>query len=200
MSPDERRDAIVAATVPLLAQQGGTVTTKEIAEAAGIAEGTIFRVFKDKRELFMTVAEQVMNPPGGREEMAAYLAGTDDLRAQMVLVVERLVARMEQGMLVMMALRSVFMAEGPDKHAKHEKPGPPPFIVESNRQLMRNLTEVLFEPHAAELRVAPATAALVLRSLVFGAWHPGMPFSEHPFTPDEVADVVLRGIAEPGNH
>jgi AcrR family transcriptional regulator len=195
MAPDERRKAIVEATVPLLAQHGGGVTTRQIAEAAGIAEGTIFRVFEDKRALFLAAAESVMNPPGAREAMARTLAELDGLEARVVAVVERLVARMEQSMLVMMALRSVLMAERGPGSPGEVRPGPPAFVVESNRQLLADLTEVLFAPHADELRVPPGRAALVLRSLVFGAWHPGMPFADHPFTPAEVADAVLRGVS-----
>lgn len=194
MSAQERREAIVAATMPLLAQHGAAVTTKQIAHAAGIAEGTIFRVFPDKRALLQAVAEDVMNPPTGRDDMALYLAEVADLREAIVLVVQRLVARMEQGMLVMMALRSVFLTEG--RHDDAVKPGPPAFVVESNRQLLANLTDLLFAPHADRLRVPPGRAALVLRSLVFGAWHPGMPSGEHALTPEQVADVVLHGLAE----
>ena len=48
---EERRAAIVTAALPLFLEGGARVTTREIATAAGIAEGTIFRVFDDKHAL-----------------------------------------------------------------------------------------------------------------------------------------------------
>ena len=57
MPPDERRAAIVSATVPLLLEHGSAVSTRQIAEAAGIAEGTIFRVFPDKQAVIAASVE-----------------------------------------------------------------------------------------------------------------------------------------------
>ena len=53
---------IVAATLPLLLEHGDRVTTRQIAEAAGIAEGTIFRVFADKDEIIVAVIEAALDP------------------------------------------------------------------------------------------------------------------------------------------
>ncbi|MBN9326134.1 MAG: TetR family transcriptional regulator, partial [Cellulomonas sp.] len=45
MPPDERRRAILRAVLPVVRERGADVTTRELAEAAGVAEGTLFRVF-----------------------------------------------------------------------------------------------------------------------------------------------------------
>ena len=62
LSPDERRAALVDATVPLLLEHGRAVTTRQIAEAAGIAEGTIFRVFATKEELVDAALDAAFDP------------------------------------------------------------------------------------------------------------------------------------------
>jgi AcrR family transcriptional regulator len=195
MAPEERRRAIIDAVVPLLQQHGAAVTTKQVAEAAGIAEGTIFRVFPDKRALLLATAEEIVNPAGGAAAMAAELQSIPDLRGKITATVKHLTAVLDQATVVMMALRQVLLESPPATEHTEHRPGPPRFLVESNRQLLGNLTTLLFEPHADELRVSPAKAALVLRSLVFGTWHPGME-SETRLSPDEIADACLHGVSE----
>ena len=75
MQPDDRRKAIVSVLVPLIVERGGEVSTREIAEAAGIAEGTIFRVFPDKRSLMLAAAEEAINPAEGERDFEAAIAG-----------------------------------------------------------------------------------------------------------------------------
>ena len=67
MTPDERRAAIVATTLPLLVEHGTAVTTGQIATASGIAEGTVFRAFADKQELLRACLHAAFDPggPGG---------------------------------------------------------------------------------------------------------------------------------------
>ncbi|WHP17648.1 TetR/AcrR family transcriptional regulator [Cellulomonas sp. ES6] len=71
MSREERRDAIATATIPLLVEHGSQVSTRQIALAAGVAEGTLFRAFDDKVELLRTAAERALDPQVGVREIEA---------------------------------------------------------------------------------------------------------------------------------
>jgi AcrR family transcriptional regulator len=192
MAPDERRRAIVDAVVPLLLANGDAVTTREIAEAAGIAEGTIFRVFPDKAALLLATAEETMNPATGRADLAAALEGVTTLREKVLITTERLNARSERVMAVMIALRGVWMSQPEKSGHRH---GPPQFILDANKAVLEMLTEV-FEEHRDELTVEPGTAALLLRTLVLGSRHPGVSQDEL-LTPDQIADALLDGVRRP---
>ncbi len=61
MSPDDRRAAIVDVALPLLREHGPALTTRQVAEAAGIAEGTVFRAFGSKDELVKACATAVFD-------------------------------------------------------------------------------------------------------------------------------------------
>ncbi len=192
MSPDDRRKAIVTALVPLLVERGGEVTTREIAQAAGIAEGTIFRVFPDKKSLLMAAAEEAINPSGGQELFDKAMADVTDLRDQIVLAAQRVLDRMLLTMSVMVAVRPHLIQafhEDPDSK-KHL--GPPAFVLKAQEDLHRRLTG-LFEPHRDELAVEPEVAATALRSLIFGASRPELGMKA-VLTADQIADIVLGGV------
>ena len=110
MAPDDRRKAILDVLVPLIVEKGGDVSTREIARAAGIAEGTIFRVFPDKKSLMLAAAEEAINPADGQAAFDEALAGVVGLRAQVVVATERVLDRMRMTMSVMMAVRQHLMA------------------------------------------------------------------------------------------
>ncbi len=197
MSPDDRRRAIIDAVIPLLIEHGDAISTRQIADAAGIAEGTIFRVFPDKNALLMAAAAETLNPSSGRDDLLAALAGVDDLHDKVRLTAERMFARSEQVMSVMMSLRKVWAIEEARRESggKEHRHGPPAFVVEAHAALLERLTEV-FEPHRDELTVPPERAALLLRTLVLGSRHPGSR-PEDRLGSLEVADVLLRGICRP---
>jgi AcrR family transcriptional regulator len=201
LSRDERRKAVIAATIPLIVEHGEGVTTRQIAEAAGVAEGTIFRVFPDKNALLTAAAEETLNPSGARDDLAAAVAGLDDLEQVVREVTARMFVRAEHVMAVLLALRTVHLAEATAQARtghRHAADGarPPAFIVASHRALLARLTDV-FEPFRAELSVPPERAALLLRTLVLGSRHPGVDAADR-LTADEVVEVLLRGILREG--
>ena len=62
MAPEQRRAAIVGSTLALIRQHGAQVSTRQIAEAAGVAEGTIFRVFPNKDALICAATDAAFDP------------------------------------------------------------------------------------------------------------------------------------------
>jgi AcrR family transcriptional regulator len=193
LAPDDRRRAIVAALVPLIAERGGEVSTREIAQAAGIAEGTIFRAFADKRELMLAVAEEAMNPADGERSFREAIEGLDDLRAKVVVVAQRIQARMHLTMTVMMATRRYLVShEEPHSSREAAKHGPPAFVVAAQSDLNARLT-TMFEAHREELSVTPEVAASALRSLVFGSGRFELGLGA-VLTPTDIADLLLDGL------
>ncbi|NMM15619.1 MAG: helix-turn-helix transcriptional regulator, partial [Cellulomonas sp.] len=91
MSAEKRRASILAATVPLLLERGREVTTRELAVAAGVAEGTLFRVFADKQELVRAAVAQVLDPAQLLDELAelAATSGGSSLHDVLVQAVTR---------------------------------------------------------------------------------------------------------------
>jgi AcrR family transcriptional regulator len=189
LPPDERRQAIVDAAIPLLVEHGSGVTTRQIAEAAGVAEGTLFRVFEDKAALLHAAAHGVLDPEWGRRSLAEVDADLS-LEAMVGTVAELLLQRTGQVMAVLMALRAT---QAPPEVGRPGGQGPPQFVLESHRALLEGVTE-LFGRYRGELRVAPERAALTLRALVFGSRQPWADQSLS-LTGPEIAAVLLTGIA-----
>ncbi len=62
---------IIRTAIPLIAEYGAAVTTSKIARAAGIGEGTIFRVFADKDELMQACVAEALSPDHAIRELDA---------------------------------------------------------------------------------------------------------------------------------
>jgi AcrR family transcriptional regulator len=196
MSPDERRKAIVQAMLPLLVERGDEVTTRQIAEAAGIAEGTIFRVFPDKKALMLAAAEEAINPADGAAAWEQAMAEIGPLRDKVVVAAQRVLDRMRLTMTVMFAVRR-HLGSHEELH-RHDKKhfGPPQFVIDAQAELHRRLTGI-FEAHRDELAVDPEVAAVALRSLIFGASRPELGMTP-ALTAEQIADLLLSGVMTRG--
>ncbi|MFD7307573.1 TetR/AcrR family transcriptional regulator, partial [Promicromonospora sp. NPDC059942] len=115
MSPEDRKTAIVDAVLPLVAERGHDVTSRELAQAAGVAEGTLFRAFGDKTALVGAVAVEGLARAGKPEQTLAELTGIDSglpLERRLELVIELGRHRVAEVMRWMSVLRSMAPSPG----------------------------------------------------------------------------------------
>jgi len=178
LPPEERRAAIIAATIPLIRLHGPAVTTSQIALAAGLAEGTLFRVFPDKESLIAAAVQHACDPAPAEAQLAAIDRGKP-MREVLIAAVEILGRRVEQ-------IWNLLAVLGINIPPKPVAPLPP------ERGITQALA-ALFEPFRDQLRCEPQHAARLLRTITFAGTHPRI--SEGlPLTAAEVVSVLLDGI------
>jgi AcrR family transcriptional regulator len=185
LPPDARRAALIAATEPLLEQFGRDVSTRQIAEAARVAEGTIFRVFPTKEELIDAVLEDVFDVQRTCDE----LTGIDpqlDLEARMVMAVRVLQTRLRKVFALFHSMRIGPRHEHGDLRDRQRA---------DNDRLNAALTGLL-QPDAGRLRIPPADAANALRTMTFALTHPILG-NERFTAPEQIVDLVRHGIEVP---
>jgi AcrR family transcriptional regulator len=173
LPPDERRSMIVAATLPLLLEHGDRVTTKQIAEAAGIAEGTIFRAFADKDEVIAAVVEAALDDgplEAALSEVAVGLAFEDALVAAIVIMQQRVID-----------IWRLVSSVGTRFHSQTRRP------LADSGALVR-----IFEVNRARITVEPIAAARLLRALTLSATHPML--AGEPTSPNELVELFLHGV------
>lgn len=175
LPPSERRAEIIAATLPLVREHGTAVTTRQIAEAAGIAEGTIFRVFEDKGALIDAVVETAIDPAPTEAALRA-VDRSQPMEARLVAAVDILRRRTTQVFQIMAAV-------GPAGAARIAKPRGPELPV----------LAALFQPDLDQLRRGPEQCAQVLRGLTLAGTHPLLTLDE-PLSSEEIVSLVLDGI------
>ncbi|WP_297344761.1 TetR/AcrR family transcriptional regulator [Amnibacterium sp.] len=181
MAPDDRRAAMIQAVIPLLKQHGRDVSTRQIAEACGVAEGTVFRAFKDKESLISAAIETYFDPLPLRTAIAGIAA---DLPVEQKLgAVLRLLRERFAGVIgLMSALR---MTDAP----------PPPAIRAAGDRWM-DLLHDLLAPNLDELGVPVELVAYHLRLVAFASSIP--PFNvPHRFSDDELLALVGHGVLKP---
>ncbi|CAM5436627.1 TetR family transcriptional regulator [Streptomyces spiroverticillatus] len=187
MEPDQRRAMIVAAALPLVVEYGANVTTAKVARAAGIGEGTIFRVFEDKNALLKACMEAAVRP----DETVAHLASIDldqPLADRLTEAAEVMCGHMERMGEVIGALAATGQLE------RREPPKPDADGRFPSREAglagPRAALTALFAPDESRLRLSPERLASAFQLLLMSA---GRVPGPDPLTPRELADLFLHG-------
>ena len=179
MAPEARRQALVDATLPLLLEHGRAVSTKQIAEAAGVAEGTIFRAFDSKDDLIRATIEAALDLEPFLDVLATVDPGLG-LRARLV----QMVVHLQHRFAGVFALMTVMGMTGPPRAAKH---------MAADRRRIEEALVALVEPDADRLSCSPNELVHLMRLLTFSGTHPHLS-DGRPLTPEQIVDTLLDGL------
>lgn len=172
MPTEERRRAIAEAILPLLVARGGGVSTRQIAEAAGIAEGTIFRVFPDKGAVIRAAVELALDPAPVERAIDA-IDPALPFEARLTEAVRIMQHRLTQ-------LWRLISSVGDD-------------VVPRTPPADSAALAALFAAERSLVRKDPKSAARMLRSLTLAGSHPVL-VADEPLSPEEIVSLLLDGI------
>ncbi|MHA6668808.1 TetR/AcrR family transcriptional regulator [Homoserinimonas sp. A447] len=172
---DERRAMIIHAITPLLLTHGRDVTSRQLAEAAGIAEGTIYRAFGDKESLIEAAIAHYLDP----EPMRFSLRAIDPdlpLETKIFAIVHVLRERFNLVFRIMAVLGA-------------ERPPMP-----SQRKVYSEIIGQCLAPDLARLNWPPEQVGHVIRLITFSAAFPQLNDGVE-FTTEQLSAIVLYGVA-----
>jgi len=194
MAPEERRQAIIDATLPLLLERGTEMSTREIAQAAGIAEGTIFRAFETKHDLIHATIHTALMPDAAIAQLTA-LPEDQSLTERVAAIIQLLRDEIHR-------TRSLFAhfarpsVETPPVGSRAPFGGiRPPFNPHEAKTRLNTAVAAALQPYSAELAVSTAFATNLLSALAFASSFT-LTETEAPISSEELSDAVLHGIAK----
>ena len=216
MSRNERRAMILDAIIPLLIEHGRAVTSKQIAAAAGVAEGTIFSVFDDKDAIIAAAVDRHIDASSIVNRIAA-IPSELPLEERIHAVVVLMQAQV-QAVFGLMASIGFMQASGTERRAPDLEEGSLPkhrsvdgtsggpgdgsangLGHHSHHGHRARFSEppvtAIAELLAADterLSVSPRQAAQIIRLATISMTHPL--FTEgDSFTPDEITAFLING-------
>jgi AcrR family transcriptional regulator len=186
LPPEERREALIAATLPLVLEHGTDVSTRLIAEAAGVAEGTIFRVYPSKQDLMEAVLASAFDPSTVVDAIAE-LDRTAPLEQRLIAAVELMQARGRR----IAGLMHAFAAHGSLPHREHDRDRG--WRIRASEARVVDALALLVEPDHDRLRCSPQETARRLRLITLALSSPRLADTD-PLPPEEIVSLLLDGL------
>lgn len=176
LRPDERRAALLATATELFIDRGAEFTTADLAAAAGVSEGTIFRYFPDKAALIAATRDAALDLES-LEPLLAAAAQLPTLPQRLLAAARALQPRIEQMARVV---------EHMDHHHDHDRDH------EVLGHLLDGLAPLFVE--ACDTAATPEQlATLFLGTLLTNTVLSGKGGTE-PLDVDQITDLFLHGI------
>jgi AcrR family transcriptional regulator len=205
MNPDQLRQTIVRATVPLIGEYE-TLTTAQIARAAGIGEADLLAVFADKEAVMQAWVATLT------ETMAAVLDSAEEVReiggiptdqplaSRLVKVIDILDAynrriRVDLDDLLPASVLAAGTADAPG--IRPSDPQDDVRSLNSRSSEIRQAVTKLLEPDQQHLRLPAQVLAAAFVGMTFGGVRPGHP-GQAPLPAEEVVDLFLHGALNSG--
>ena len=201
LPPDERRAAILLAVQPVLLERGAAATTRELAEAAGVAEGTLFRVFTDKNTLVRQAVMAAVDPAAGVPEIKAVDMSLP-LRDRLVVLMQLGLDRVENIMRWMQVLHEVARADDVQPKDRLERMRAWQRSQEPGTEALREAVHAVLAPDADRLRLPVAEVDDLMVTVLLGAIMRTADAHRRGLEPEppdaaRLVDLILHGVARP---
>lgn len=177
MSAQDRRDWIAVEAIPLFVESGSSVTTKQLAEYLGIAEGTIFRAFPDKETLIKAVVEAFFAQTHD-SVTADLLHNRRDLRETLLTIIHT-TRDVSRGVFRMLSLLDHDEAHDVIKH-------------QDNRCFEDTVKRALL-PYSQQLNLPSERLGALIKLVVIAASAPRLSDTA-PLDDEEILEFILYGI------
>ncbi len=187
----------------MLREHGGTLTTRQIADAAGVAEGTLFRVFDDKTAILVAAIARALDPEPFVAAIAAVPTAGD-----LADVLERVVDVIEHRGRDLRMVLGVAHELARTQHEQFARcgavvdpgPGSLAHAVQALRgRQMRAPEEIraalaaVLSTHREELRTTPEVCARILLSVATSTVHESLNPAD-PLSARDIVEVFLDGV------
>lgn len=175
----------------MIREHGRQASTRQLAEAAGVAEGTLFRVFSSKDELIGAVVERYLGA-GRTLDRIDLVDQSRPLAERLTEIVKILISRSAETFEILHAIGPPKEPSTEDRIAFRDH------MLEQARRIDRAVT-ALIEPDEKLLVVSSAQLAELIGAMVFAVSNPmlrhfrgdePMRISEEPAS---IVDLVLHG-------
>lgn len=165
------------------------MTTAQIAEAAGIAEGTLFRVFASKADIIAAVIAAALDTAPLVAWVESHRADTLAAEARAILV------DLQRNYREVSAMFAALFTLGQEGQDAAKPPAHDHAKASADHLRLRDAVAGALARHGDELRLPPAKAASLLLGLVTISSH-GLVSDGSLTDPDELVDLFLHGTSK----